>query len=474
MHFSAGWSTLNFDGEERWLNMEHENRDRQVNPRRRRKTKKQIFMEVYLPGVLFGALVLLTLGCVIAGLTAGNSDDHTEDQGTLTTGTEAAENKHADRDEAERLMAEARHLANSYDFEGAIDVLDSFGKKIYDHDDMLQLRDHYKATKKDLVTFTGRDVVHLSVQVLIAEPERAFADQTYGSSYKRNFISTREFSNLLQQLYTNGYVLIDMDDIVDRRTDENGNTLLVEKTVMLPRNKKPLMLTQTQVNYYTYMVDPDKDGIPDKRGAGFASKLLCENGKFRNELISASGDTLVGNFDMVPILEEFLVSHPDFSYRGARAILAVTGYDGIFGYRGDDLANAKPLAEALKQAGYQIAYYTYYNSDYGSVPAHKIQDELERWNQNIVPVLGHTPYMVYALSGDIAKPNTGYSGEKFGILQREFCYYLGFCTDGKPWFRPDAKYIRMGRILANAENLQRHPEWFTGICDPATVLAEDR
>ena len=83
--------------------------------------------------------------------------------------------------------------------------------------------------------------------------------------------------------------------------------------------------------------------------------------------------------------------------------------------------------------------------------------------------------MVYALSGDIAATNTAYSGDKFAVLRDAgFQYYLGFCTDGKPWFRLEAGYVRMGRILANAENLSRHPEWFAGICDPATVLLEKR
>ena len=432
-------------------------------------------MEVYMPVILFGALVLLILGGVIAGFAAKNKDDHTEDQGSLATGKETVAVTEQDRAEAESLMAEAKHLADSYDFEAAIDVLDSFGKKIYDHEDMLQLRDGYKAIKKNLVTFTGRDVVHLSVQVLIAQPERAFADQNYGSAYKRNFISTREFSALIGQLYAGGYVLVSMDDIVERRIGDGGETLLIEKTIQLPPGKKPLMLTQTQVNYYTYMVDPDADGIPDKNGAGFASKLIWENGKFKNEMVSAGGDTLVGNFDMVPILEEFLLSHPDFSYRGARAILAVTGYNGIFGYRGGELDGARPLVDALEKAGYDMAFYTYFNSDYSSIAASEIREETNRWQKHIQPVLGHTPYMVYALSGDIAATNTAYSGDKFAVLRDAgFQYYLGFCTEGKPWFRLEAGYVRMGRILANAENLSRHPEWFAGICDPATVLLEKR
>lgn len=455
--------------------MENQNPPRQPNPRRRRKTQKQIFMEVYMPVIILGAIILLILGGIIAGVAIKNAVDEKAREESIAARKEKEARIAAVQSRADELTNEAKALAATYDFEGAIAVLDSFGKDIYDFDDMIQLRDSYKATLNNLVAHSGEDVVHLSVQVLIAEPERAFADKTYGASYKRNFISTREFSNLLQQLYAGGYVLVDMDDMVEYRTDENGQTVLLEKSIMLPQGKKPLMLTQTQVNYYTYMVDPDQDGIPDKNGAGFASKLIYENGKFKNEMVNAAGDTVIGNFDMVPILEDFLISHPDFSYRGARAILAVTGYNGIFGYRGQALSDAAPVVTALREHGYLVAYYTYYNSDYSKTSVAKIRDEADRWDQNIVPVLGQTPYMVYALSGDIAKANTTYSGEKFEALQeRGFCYYLGFCTDGKPWYRMEGSYVRMGRILANAENLQQHAEWFAGICDPATVLAENR
>ena len=40
--------------------------------------------------------------------------------------------------------------------------------------------------------------------------------------------------------------------------------------------------------------------------------------------------------DVLTILEDFIEAHPDFSYRGARGTIAVTGYNGIFGYRTSD------------------------------------------------------------------------------------------------------------------------------------------
>ena len=41
------------------------------------------------------------------------------------------------------------------------------------------------------------------------------------------------------------------------------------------------------------------------------------------------GSVSVGSYDLVPLLDDFIKEHPDFSYRGAKACIAFTGYNGI-------------------------------------------------------------------------------------------------------------------------------------------------
>lgn len=444
-------------------------------PRRKKRHPIKVFIRKHKNTIIgVSVLVFTALIILLAALSSGQRAEEARLE-SLEASQSLAAQYEADRLEADRIIAEAEAVAATYDFDGAIAVLDSFGTRIYEFDDMLDLRDKYDYAKNNLVAYTGHDTVHLSVQVLIADADRAFADNEHGGGYKNNFITTEEFRNLLQQLYERGYVLVDMDDLVEVLTDQDGKTYYSEKSVMLPEDKKPLMLTQTQVNYYTYMVDPDGDGIADENGAGFASRLILENGKLTNAMVDAGGNTVTGAYDLVPILEEFLEAHPDFSYGGARPLLALTGYDGIFGYRGDALSEVTPVLEALREKGYKFAYYTYYNTSFAKSSVATIRDEGKRWEENILPVLGKTPYMVYALSGDIEEANERYSGEKFEALQEQgLRYYLGFCTGGEPWFLVETGYVRMGRILANASNLASHPEWFTGICDTEKVLVEDR
>ena len=95
------------------------------------------------------------------------------------------------------------------------------------------------------------------------------------------------------------------------------------KTLMVPEGRTPLILSLDDCSYYLYM---DGDGFADRL-------IVAEDGRVRNEYTDAEGTTHVGAFDVVPRLDDFLAEHPDFSLNGARGVLAMTGYDGVFGYR---------------------------------------------------------------------------------------------------------------------------------------------
>jgi len=328
-------------------------------------------------------------------------------------------------------------------------------------------------------------ILNLSFHHLIVDPERAFNDDTYGSSYVNNFVTVTEFKAMLEQLYANDYVLVSLDDFIDAETAGS----FTAKTLYLPAGKKPVMLTQTGVNYYTYMTDSDGDGEPDAGADGFASRLMIgADGALTNSYVTADGQTMYGAYDLVPILEDFIAQHPDFSFNGARAILAVTAYDGLFGYRtnpsavnrlGEDayqqeIADATTLIGTLRGLGYDIAFYTYDNSQYGQKSATEIQADLNNWDEEVKNILGQTNIMVYARTSDISD-EPAYSGDKFDTLQAAgFRYYLGFCDDGQPWAHVDNTYLHQGRILVTGENITNHPDWFDGIFDPTSLLDSAR
>ena len=225
------------------------------------------------------------------------------------------------------------------------------------------------------------------------------------------------------------------------------------------------------------MVDGDKDGIADKDGAGFASKLCWNNG-FYNQQVKEDGSTVTGAFDLVPLLENFISLHPDFSYKGARAILAFSGYDGIFGYRinSDKLSadalekersDATVLLTKLREAGYTMACYTYRNVDYSVKSASEIKKDIELWQQEIAPIVGQTDILVFAQEADIG---TNYkNNEKFDVLyEGGFRFFLG----SSPFLSRvvDEDYVRHNRLSATASALQHHSDWFANILDTTALL----
>lgn len=134
---------------------------------------------------------------------------------------------------------------------------------------------------------------------------------------------------ILQSMYERGFVLVRLHDVAYEVTAEDGSRHFQEGDIMLPEGKKPFVMSQDDVCYYEYM-----------DGDGFASRMIIgEDGKPTNEMKMDDGSVSVGSYDLVPLLDDFIKEHPDFSYRGAKACIAFTGYNGILGYRTDSAYN---------------------------------------------------------------------------------------------------------------------------------------
>lgn len=462
---------------------------RPVNPRRRKRTKMEIFKESYLPVIIAGVALLFILITIIGSAVQRSQRKKAEKLAAIEAALAAQEE--AERLEAEfsRLMEESAEYAADYNYTQAIAVLESFTGNPAGYPQLGETIRQYQSANDALVAWSDpAQVLNLSFQLLIADPIRAFSNASYGTSYNKNFVTTDEFRIILEQLYNNGYILVSLSDIVEAVTTEEGVSY-APKTIYLPEGKKPLILTQTHVNYNIFMTDGDGDKLPDKNGAGFASKLIVDaNGQLTNEYVDRDGNTLTGEYDLIPILNSFIAENPDFSYRDARAIIAVTGYDGLFGYRtnpgakewlGTDAYNqeiekAKAIAQALRDTGYEIACYTYENNAYGNMSLGQIQEDLSKWNSEVVPILGNVDILAFAQLSDIGD-HSSYEGEKFNALMGAgFRYYLGFCQDGALWAAVENSYFRQARILVTGANLKYNSSWFEGILDPVQILSSTR
>ena len=461
------------------------------NPRRRQRSQMDIFKEAYLPVIVVGLALILIIVFIIGSIVRSNQRKELALQESQAM-QQAQENLAAQQSAlAKQLLAEAADLAADYDYLGAIAVLDRFTGDVTGFQELAMKRAEYEAAQSKMVPWDNlSEVVNLSFHCLIHDPQRAYADKVYKNSYKSNYITTTEFSRVLEELYENGYMLVRMSDLVNAVTDDSGKTTYASKTLYLPAGKKPLMLTETNVNYYTYTTDSDGDLLPDKGGAGFASRLLVDdNGQITCEMVDANGNTVYGAFDLVPILNAFIEEHPDFSFRGAKATLAFSGYDGILGYRTNaaakeslgeaawnkEVEGAKQIVSALRADGYELACYTYRNVSYADRGAPEIQADLNSWAAEVEPIVGEVDTIVFAQLGDISD-TAPYSGSKFNVLYNAgFRHYLGFTSGAaQGWASIAGEYVRMGRMMVTGNNLMNNPNYFSGLFNAAEVLDAGR
>lgn len=462
---------------------------RPINPRRRRRTKMDIFKESYLPVVLVAATIIFIIVTIIGASVQNIKRKQLAQQENKANSVQEEIDTAKLTAEADALIAEAEIYAANYDYTSAIATLQKFSGDIAQFEKLSAQLTVYQDIKSKMVAWTADQVVNLSFHVLIEDPLRAYADKYNSTDYNRNFISTSEFRIILDQLYKNGYVLVNTDHFVNISETTDG-IKMEAATLYLPEGKKPLIITQTHVNYYIYMTDgPDEDYLPDKDGAGLASKLIVDaDGKLQNQMVDKNGNTVTGEFDLIPILNSFVEQHPDFSYRGAKATIAVTGDEGVFGYRTNpgaknylstetynkEVEDAKKVAQVIRDSGYKIACYTYSNQPYGGIGIYTLKEDLQKWKDEVTPIVGNVDIFVFARESDLAK-NAVYSGEKFqALMDLGFRYYFGFSVDGQQFTSVQPTHFQQSRLMVTGSYLKYRSQWFEGILNPAEILASIR
>ncbi|WP_312194072.1 polysaccharide deacetylase family protein, partial [Exiguobacterium sp.] len=233
--------------------------------------------------------------------------------------------------------------------------------------------------------------------------------------------------------------------------------------VRLPKGKQPLVLSQDDVNYYEYM-----------EGDGFAKNLKVKDGKIVNEMVGKPD----GAYDLVPLVDAFVQSHPDFSYKGAKGLLGITGYNGVLGYRSSynqyghikqvetARKQAKQTAVALKQDGWQFASHTYGHIWVGKESVTTIRADLKRYKQDVAPLIGKTTQLIYPYGSDVGDWHD-YSGEKYRLLNDSgFRYFFNVDASQHAWKQVGPDYFRQARINVDGIRLRQAVAGKTSVLDP--------
>ncbi len=372
-----------------------------------------------------------------------------------------------EEEEQNRLRKEtieqAEIIAQGYDYDGAIELLESLDN--YDQDaDILTTIAGYEAAKSSLVAVNMNEITHIFYHSLVVDPELAFAgNDSVAAGFKQWMTTVDEFNAITEAMYERGYVLVALHDLVNETTDEDGTVHFTTNQIMLPEGKIPYVLSLDDLSYY-HSYD----------GRGIASKMvLDENGKPTCEYIQTDGTTVTGAYDCVPLLDQFLEEHPDAAYHGAKGTIALTGYNGILGYRTDisyktgenlsadqqewlnnhpdfdwdqECAEAKKVAEALKEDGWTFASHTWGHIRVGDASLESLKADTEKWLNYVAPLIGGTDTIIFAHGQDLASwHDYSEDNEKFTYLKSQgFNYYCN--VDSSQYFlQIRDNYVRQGR-----------------------------
>lgn len=360
----------------------------------------------------------------------------------------------------EKLIEQADVQAAMYDYDAAIEIIKGFGEKYEKKEMLTEAIRRYEETKASCKAFPIEEVTHIFFHVMIESPEEAFGPNSQMPDGLNVYMATMdELDRVIHSMYEKGYVLVSLSDVAPGTTDESGNTTFSEGKIMLPPGKKAFVLSQDDVCYYH-----------SYEHSGMAEKLVIdENGDVKTQYTDANGNTEIGVHDMIPYIDEFVDEHPDFSYRGAKGIIALTGYNGILGYRTDlpysetkdrdrhqqkwldehpdfdyekECEEAKKVAEALKADGWEFASHSWGHMWQTKISDASFDRDAKKWMERVSPLIGGTNIWIYSNGEDVDAP--GYA-HRFETLRNYGFQY--FCPVNSAKYSTEIKgdYVKQGR-----------------------------
>ena len=278
-----------------------------------------------------------------------------------------------------------------------------------------------------LVPYDGV-VEHLFFHEVIAYPELAFNGNAMEKGYDDNMVTVSEYNKMLESMYANGYILVDMNDVWSEYSNDDWQRRMKKNTLMLPEGKKPLILSFDDISFYEYM-----------RGDGFMEKLIIgEDGDIWATGYDPAGNLVVSqDYTVVTILDKFIKEHPDFSLGGVKGCIALTGYEGILGYRtqydkNDDsnefrlnrmkeIALVRPVIQRLKETGWYFATHSYGHINLHNASLNGVMNDAQRWLDEVGSLVGETKLFIYPFGSRLDGDDVNKTGPAFKYYQE-----LGF------------------------------------------------
>ena len=479
------------------------NENNLTSGQKRRRRKKRINRYTVIL-VILAAVMVIGIGLLLYFLLKDRNPEQGESFPSVPITSEGETLESAEPapvSEYESVLAKARTLAGMYDYDAAVSLVKESVPEYETVPELSAFLQECSANKAKLVKWSDNsNITHVFFHTLIADAEKAFASFK-SKDYNEVMTTIEEFDAIMESMYEKGYVLVHLSDIAKIETQPDGSKQMVYQPIYLPEGKIPFVLSVDDVSYYEYM-----------NNTGFASRLIIdEDGRIVNEMdiyeeavpkqtdgrtggpLLATDEygkplvasTVRGDFDVVPRLDRFVEAHPDFSYRGAKGTIALTGYNGVLGYRTseitygskdpakvdltiyekwpktynyqnitieEDRVKAKEVADAMKAEGWKFASHTWGHMNMSSATEEHLHRDSTWWANEVLPIIGPTDIIIFAFGADIGSWR-GYTEDNAAFMYLKSMGFDYFCNvDGSTpaWVQLNktaggSGYLRMGR-----------------------------
>ncbi|MCC8138616.1 MAG: hypothetical protein LIO76_11295 [Clostridiales bacterium] len=366
--------------------------------------------------------------------------------------------------EAERtaVLEEAETLASGYWYEEAIALLEE-SSLLSEDERAAAAIEEYRLAKNSLVEYEG-EVLHLNFPNLIADTSLAIDGDSYATTYSQNLITLDEFEGILTQLYEKGYLLIDIHSLAEKIDDGFGNITLSESTLLLPEGKKPLVISVENLNYANV-----------RSGDGIATKLVLDDeGSVAAAYVDSKGVTQTGAYDTVPVLEQFIGEHPDFSYQGARGIIGLSGKYGVFGYGVEENRDAdwesnadtvKQIAAKLTEDGWTFATQGYSYTYMNDLSYDELAEDITKWEDAVGSLIGDCDTLIYPYGSEVEY----ISDESVYLTGAGYCYLIGLWASDD-YLSVSETYLRQTRRSITGYLLENYPDYYASFFTVSEIL----
>jgi hypothetical protein len=176
--------------------------------------------------------------------------------------------------------------------------------------------------------------------------------------------------------------------------------------------------------------------------------IIDKNGDIATYSVTTSGAVNISHEnEIIPLLDNFVKEHPDFSLNGAKGCIALTGFEGILGYRTNkigspsyekDRTEVLGVIKRLKETGWSFASHSYGHIPFATSSYKRVVEDSDKWEREVEAIIGHTDIFIYPYGSSVKEVD-----KKFKYLQSKG--FVVFCGVGPTYLKFERSALLMDR-----------------------------